>query len=111
MEKAPPNAWIVAYRRLLLFSLVLAAVVVSLGAYVRLSDAGLGCPDWPGCYGHLVGVPESAQEQSAAHAAFGKPVETHKAWKEMLHRYLAGTLGMVIATLAALSWRLRRSLP
>ena len=48
----------------------LALVVVGLGAWVRLSDAGLGCPDWPGCYGHLLGVPDSAQEHAAAAVAY-----------------------------------------
>jgi len=99
------------YRPLLLLATLLAFGVVSLGAYVRLSDAGLGCPDWPGCYGHLVGVPELAHEQSAAQQAFpGKPVVAHKAWKEMLHRYFAGTLGLLILGLAGLAWRHRQGL-
>ena len=99
------------YRSLLILATLLAFGVISLGAYVRLSDAGLGCPDWPGCYGHLVGVPDAAHEQSAALVAFpGKPVEAHKAWKEMVHRYFAGTLGLVIALIAGLGWRHRRAL-
>lgn len=99
------------YRLLLPLALLLAFAVVGLGAYVRLSDAGLGCPDWPGCYGHLVGVPEEAHEQAAAAEAFpGKPVETHKAWKEMAHRYFAGTLGLLILAITALAWRYRRGL-
>ena len=97
-----------AYRTLLTAALLLALTVVSLGAWVRLSDAGLGCPDWPGCYGQLIGVPEQAHEVSAAHSAFpGKPVEAPKAWKEMIHRYAAGTLGLCIAGLAVLAWRQR----
>ncbi|TXG88846.1 MAG: heme A synthase, partial [Zoogloea sp.] len=97
-----------AHRRLTAAALALAVVVVSLGAWVRLSDAGLGCPDWPGCYGHLVGVPDQAHEIAAAQAAFpGKPVEAPKAWKEMIHRYAAGGLGLVIAALAVLAWRQR----
>jgi heme a synthase len=99
------------YRPLLILATLLAFFVVSLGAYVRLSDAGLGCPDWPGCYGHLIGVPDQAHEQSAALQAFpGKPVEAHKAWKEMLHRYFAGTLGLLILAIAWLAWRFRRVL-
>jgi cytochrome c oxidase assembly protein subunit 15 len=99
------------YRPLLLLATLLAFGVVSLGAYVRLSDAGLGCPDWPGCYGHLLGVPEQAHEHTAALQAFpGKPVEAHKAWKEMVHRYFAGTLGLLIALIAWLAWRHRRAL-
>ncbi len=99
------------YRPLLILATLLAFGVISLGAYVRLSDAGLGCPDWPGCYGHLIGVPDAAHEQLAAQAAFpDKPVETYKAWKEMVHRYFAGMLGVLIAMIAVLSWRWRHSL-
>ncbi len=99
------------YRPLLILATLLAFGVVSLGAYVRLSDAGLGCPDWPGCYGHLIGVPEQAHEQSAALQAFpGKPVEAHKAWKEMVHRYFAGLLGLLILAIAWLAWRYRQAL-
>ncbi|HXE37996.1 MAG TPA: COX15/CtaA family protein, partial [Azonexus sp.] len=80
--------------------------VIALGAYVRLSDAGLGCPDWPGCYGHWLGVPDAAHEQLAAHQAYpGKPVDSAKAWKEMVHRYFAGTLGLLILALCLLAWR------
>ena len=94
------------YRPLLIAATLLAFCVVGLGAYVRLSDAGLGCPDWPGCYGHLVGVPDTHSEQAAAAAAFpGKPVETGKAWKEMIHRYAAGTLGLLILGIALSAWR------
>jgi cytochrome c oxidase assembly protein subunit 15 len=86
-------------KKILTFGIVLALCVISLGAYVRLSDAGLGCPDWPGCYGKLLGVPDSHHEVNAAQAAFPHaPVEAAKAWKEMIHRYLAGILGLVIAT-------------
>jgi len=99
------------YRPLILLATVLAFAVVALGAYVRLSDAGLGCPDWPGCYGHLLGVPDEAHEHAAAARAFPeRPVETPKAWKEMAHRYFAGTLGVLIAGIALLAWRHRREL-
>ncbi|HAC33016.1 MAG TPA: cytochrome B [Gammaproteobacteria bacterium] len=83
---------------------VLAVIVVVLGAYTRLSDAGLGCPDWPGCYGH-VGVPESHSEIAAANSAFPqRPVEVGKAWKEMVHRYAAGLLGLLILVLFLQEW-------
>lgn len=96
------------YRRLLRVTLLLALCVVTLGAYVRLSDAGLGCPDWPGCYGHFVGVPDQAHELHAAQQAYPQtPVEAPKAWKEMIHRYAAGALGLLIAALAVLAWHLR----
>lgn len=99
------------YRQLLIVATILAFGVISLGAYVRLSDAGLGCPDWPGCYGHLIGVPDAPQEMAVAVQTFpDKPVETAKAWKEMAHRYLAGTLGLLIVMIAFLAWRHRRAL-
>lgn len=98
---------ITTFRRLNLLTIALCFVVIVFGAYVRLSDAGLGCPDWPGCYGHL-GVPSSEQHVAAANAAFpDRPVEAHKGWKEMIHRYLASTLGLLIVALALLSLRLR----
>ena len=85
----------------------LAVVVVLLGAYTRLSDAGLGCPDWPGCYGHI-GVPDASHEIAAAEQAYPeRPVEAPKAWKEMIHRYFAGTLGLLIFALAIIAWRQR----
>mgnify|MGYP000591299226 CR=1 FL=1 len=98
-------------KNLLTFGIVLALCVISLGAYVRLSDAGLGCPDWPGCYGKLLGVPDNHAEVNQAQEAFPHaPVEAAKAWKEMIHRYLAGILGLVIAALAALAiWPRRQA--
>jgi cytochrome c oxidase assembly protein subunit 15 len=88
---------------------VLAFCVILLGAYVRLSDAGLGCPDWPGCYGHLV-APTSERAIAAANEAHpARPVHSAKAWKEMMHRYLAGSLGLAILALAVVAWRNRPS--
>ena len=92
-----------------LITTLLALCVVVLGAYVRLSDAGLGCPDWPGCYGHL-DVPRGADQIATANAAYPeRPVETAKAWKEMLHRYVAGVLGLLILGLAITAWRNRHA--
>ena len=89
--------------RLSLFALLLAGCVVLLGAYTRLVDAGLGCPDWPGCYGFLT-VPETPDDVLTAESAYPHaPVEAAKAWAEMVHRYLAGTLGLLIALLAFLA--------
>ena len=97
----------VNFRRLAKLGVVLALCVVMLGAWVRLSDAGLGCPDWPGCYGQLT-VPETASDVAGANSAFPeRPVEAHKAWKEMVHRYLAGSLGLVIAGLFFMALRNR----
>ncbi|MCZ6712294.1 MAG: COX15/CtaA family protein [Gammaproteobacteria bacterium] len=89
--------------RLAKFALALAAVVVVLGAYTRLSDAGLGCPDWPGCYGFL-SVPETAQEVLLAQTRFpDAPVEPAKAWWEMVHRYFATSLGLVVLVIAGVA--------
>lgn len=94
--------------RLSMFALLLALVVIVLGAWVRLSDAGLGCPDWPGCYGHI-SWPDQADEISVAQQNYpDRPVETDKAWKEVIHRYFAGVLGLVVFALAWLTWRMRR---
>lgn len=96
-----------AFRNLALLAALLAFCVVVLGAYVRLSDAGLGCPDWPGCYGHI-GAPETEAQQARAMEAFpDKPIEVHKAWKEMIHRYAAGILGLLVLALAVLAWKRR----
>jgi cytochrome c oxidase assembly protein subunit 15 len=96
------------FGRLVGGAFALALVVVVLGAWVRLSDAGLGCPDWPGCYGHL-DVPQTAAEVALANSDFPqRPVDAHKAWKEMLHRYAAGTLGLLVLTMGYLAWRDRR---
>ena len=78
-----------------------------LGAYTRLSDAGLGCPDWPGCYGRI-SVPENQDNIDRSNETYAaRPLEQAKAWKEMIHRYAAGTLGMLIFLLALLSWKKR----
>lgn len=96
------------YRNLILAALILTFGVVSLGAYVRLSDAGLGCPDWPGCYGTL--TPHHAADAIDNELAVRPdgPVSHAKAWKEMVHRYFAGTLGLLVLAVAVLAWRRRR---
>jgi len=89
------------------FAFALTLVVIVLGVYVRLSDAGLGCPDWPGCYGRLL-APTQAQVVDQANLAFPeRPVDIAKAWKEMVHRYAAGLLGFVVLVLAVIAWRKR----
>ncbi len=96
------------YRRLVSTALLLTLVVIIMGAWVRLTDAGLGCPDWPGCYGTL-SVPETQDEIAAAEQVFpDRPVEVGKAWREMIHRYAASLLGLLILIIAAIAWVNRR---
>lgn len=93
------------FKRLSLIAMITALCLVALGAYVRLSDAGLGCPDWPGCYGTLT-VPQSEEAITQAQTVYPhSPVETGKAWKEMIHRYVAGVLGLMVLALFLLGWR------
>ncbi|WP_461537346.1 COX15/CtaA family protein [Spongorhabdus nitratireducens] len=81
---------------LCLLATLLAVVVVVLGAYTRLVHAGLGCPDWPGCYGFLT-VPETAAEIQLAESLYpDAPVEVEKGWPEMIHRYVAGSLVLLV---------------
>lgn len=89
-------------------AVVLALVVVVLGAYVRLAGAGLGCPDWPGCYGELFMSDADRHSEIAMLSGYERPYEHGKAWKEMAHRYLAGALGLLILAMAILGWRCRR---
>lgn len=96
------------YRKLIIAALLLTLGVVVLGAYVRLADAGLGCPDWPGCYGKI--TPHHASEhinQALAENPDG-PVSHAKAWKEMVHRYFAGALGLLVLGITILAWKLRQ---
>lgn len=94
-------------RKLAGFGVIFALLVVSVGAYTRLADAGLGCPDWPGCYGFLT-VPDEATEISTAEARYPEaPVEFAKAWWEMGHRYIAGALLLLVASILFMAYRAR----
>ena len=92
-----PQRRLLWFRRLALAGAIFAAAVVVLGAWVRLTDAGLGCPDWPGCYGHI--YPNAGQTAAEAGSHFAKALH------EMIHRYFATTLGIIITSL--LVWALR----
>ncbi|MCZ0952943.1 MAG: COX15/CtaA family protein [Rhodospirillaceae bacterium] len=94
-----------SFVRLARIGTLLALLVVVIGAWVRLTDAGLGCPDWPGCYGQLI-VTESTRE--AAEAFPERPLDVGKAWREMIHRYLATGLGLLCLIMAGLAWANRR---
>jgi len=90
------------------FALVLTLIVIMLGAWTRLKDAGLGCPDWPFCYGHIT-VPVSEQSLTRVQERFpDHVVEPEKAWPEMIHRYFASAIGFCILLVAAFMWRRRQ---
>lgn len=79
-----------SYSVVMRFAVILGLIVIVRGAYTRLTDSGLGCPDWPECYGQL-NVPEQVSTEE-----YKRPLEKGKAWNEMIHRHVAGTLGIVI---------------
>lgn len=91
-------------RLLVKISVFFAFIVIVLGAFTRLTEAGLGCPDWPGCYGFMK-VPSQEEHIQQAELRFpDAPVEHAKAWNEMVHRYFAGTLGLLILAIAIIAW-------
>lgn len=88
---------------------VFAFGVIVFGAFVRMSNAGLSCPDWPTCYGHVTWPVKPAAVAKADQAFPSRPVETHRAWREQVHRFLAGTLGLlVLAEALAATFRDKR---
>ena len=90
------------------FGIVLTFIVVAAGAYTRLADAGLGCPDWPGCYGYLT-VPQTENEIALAEALHpSTPVESYKAWWEMGHRYVAGSLLLLVFAMFFIAFKGRK---
>lgn len=95
------------YHRLAWIAVALALVVIVFGAFVRLSNAGLSCPDWPTCYGRAT-WPVQADDVARANQDYVRPVEPHKAWREQVHRHLAAMLGLGVLALAVLAARRRR---
>lgn len=96
------------YKKLIFFAVILTFFLVPLGAYVRLSDAGLGCPDWPGCYGQITPHHAADEIDAALQTNPDGRVSHAKAWKEMAHRYVAGTLGLLILAIFVTAWRQRK---
>jgi cytochrome c oxidase assembly protein subunit 15 len=92
-------------------TLFLTFDLIVFGSFTRLSDSGLGCPDWPGCYGEASPIGATAEIAAAQAALPDGPVTFKKAWIEMIHRYLAMTVGVLILVMAAVSWADRRRLP
>ncbi len=107
---APPSG-AVALRRLAFGSVLLCLTVIILGAWVRLTDAGLGCPDWPGCYGHV--TPAGAEKNDGKIESFspGWDYDSGTAWREMIHRYAATALGLCIVLITAIAIAYRRERP
>ncbi|MBP6338619.1 MAG: COX15/CtaA family protein [Vitreoscilla sp.] len=96
---------------LTLLTIFLTFDLIAFGAFTRLTDSGLGCPDWPGCYGQSTPLAAQDHIRKAEAAMPSGPVTWNKAWIEMLHRYLAMVVGALILAIAALSWRHRQALP
>jgi cytochrome c oxidase assembly protein subunit 15 len=120
LAAAPLLAWWLRRRRhsprarlaaLTVLTLFLTFDLIAFGAFTRLTDAGLGCPDWPGCYGQSNPLAAQTHIHGAETALPSGPVTWHKAWIEMVHRYLAMVVGLLIIATLVLSWRQRKTLP
>ncbi len=98
------------YRKLVFLTWFLTLDLIMFGAFVRLTDAGLGCPDWPGCYGQLSPAGAATHIQQAFEAMPHGPVSFSKAWIEMVHRYVGALLGMLIIAISWMAWRHRKVL-
>jgi cytochrome c oxidase assembly protein subunit 15 len=105
MKLSPRLAW---FRRLARIAAVLCATVVVIGSWVRLTDAGLGCPDWPGCYGHVHPAQAESRIEEINARYPERPFDYTKALNEMVHRYFASSLGLLILAIGAIAWVNRR---
>src|SRR3989338_5711337 len=93
------------YRKLVWVTLFLTFDLIMFGAFTRLTDSGLGCPDWPGCYGQANPLQAHANISAAEAAMPTGPVTVMKAWIEMIHRYFAMGIGVLIVAMMAIAWR------
>lgn len=98
------------YRKLVFFTWFLTLDLIMFGAFVRLTDSGLGCPDWPGCYGKVTPIGASDHIRAAVEAMPYGPVSFPKAWIEMIHRYVGALLGLLIIFIVIMAWRHRKVL-
>ena len=95
------------YRKIVLLTWFLTLDLIMFGAFVRLTDSGLGCPDWPGCYGNVTPIGAMHSIREAVQAMPDGPVTLPKAWIEMVHRYVGTVLGMLIIVIVWMAWRHR----
>ncbi|SAI66324.1 cytochrome oxidase assembly protein [Bordetella ansorpii] len=98
------------YRKLVFFTWFLTLDLIMFGAFVRLTDSGLGCPDWPGCYASVTPIGAMHHIDAASQAMPFGPVTLSKAWIEMIHRYVGATLGLLIIAIVVMAWRHRARL-
>lgn len=96
------------YRKILFLTWFLTLDLIMFGAFVRLTDSGLGCPDWPGCYGSVTPVGALQDIREAVKVMPDGPVTLPKAWIEMVHRYVGALLGFLIICISWMAWRYRR---
>ncbi|HHW4678257.1 MAG TPA: COX15/CtaA family protein [Xylella sp.] len=95
------------FHRMAWLAVLFTASTVMFGSFVRLSDAGMSCPDWPTCYGRVT-WPQTVEEANTHAASQIRPLETHKVWREQVHRFLAGMLGVEVLVLSLVAARRRR---
>ena len=95
------------YRKLVFLTWFLTLDLIMFGAFVRLTDSGLGCPDWPGCYGNATPLGALQSIREAVHVMPEGPVTLPKAWIEMIHRYVGAALGLLIIAICWMAWRHR----
>jgi cytochrome c oxidase assembly protein subunit 15 len=101
---------IARYRKIVFLTWFITLDLIIFGVFVRLSDSGLGCPDWPGCYGKVTPIGALSEIKAAVQVLPDGPVTIPKAWIEMVHRYVGTLLGLLIMSIGILAWRWRGTL-